>query len=723
MGEAELEGQKKNQLGTFLGVFTPTILTILGAIMYLRFGWVVGNAGIIATVVIVALANAITFVTALSISSLATNMRVGAGGAYYIISRSLGLEIGGAVGLPLFLAQAVSLTLYCYGLAEALTLVWPQLPIGTVAGGLVLFVAAIAARSTQMALKAQIPILVLVVLSIASLFAGADWSSSNTVMVGEYTDASFWGLFAVFFPAVTGILAGVSLSGDLKDPDRSLPVGTLLAVLVGTVIYLAIPYALGGSASVESLRSNQLVWLEVAAVKWLVLPGLFGAILSSAIGSILAAPRTLQALADDKLVSSWFGEVDEETGEPKRALVLAAAVAFGAVFLGGLDQVALTVSMFFLTTYAMVNIVCGLEGLIGDPSFRPRLRVHWSIPLVGAAACMWVMMLIHPVAAMVALAIEVELWFYLSRRALTSTWGDMRGGLLMSLAVWALVRKREQREHHRSWRPHMLVFTSDVSRNLPLVELIWALNARRGVITVCSLVEGDLDNRVPQTLRALEGEAFLMQRGITAFCEVDVVPDIESGMVTVAQANGIAGLASNTVVLGWPNEAEFSVSAMRVMRRLDRLGKSLIIVRQRPMPVGRKRTIIVWWTGKRNNGDLMLLLAHLLRQSRNWRGSRLLLKSIVGSEEQVAIQSTALEKMCAEIRIDAKAEVHVQDPQQSIADQMAYRSRGAAMVMLGLALPEAGDEEALLERIRSLTDNLPTVILVRNSGPFRGELI
>jgi potassium/chloride transporter 4/5/6 len=723
VNEGMPEAQAKNELGTFLGVFTPTILTILGAIMYLRFGWVVGNAGIIATLVIVGLANAITFVTALSISSLATNMRVGTGGAYYIISRSLGLEIGGAVGLPLFLAQAVSLTLYCYGLAEALTLVWPALPTPFVAGALVLFVAAIAARSMTLALKAQIPILVLVALSLASLFAGADWSPPDALMVGEYTDATFWGLFAVFFPAVTGILAGVSLSGDLKDPDKSLPVGTLLAVLVGTAIYLAIPYALGGSASAESLRTNKLVWLEVAAVKWLVLPGLFGAILSSAIGSILAAPRTLKALADDKLVSSWFGELDEESGEPKRALVLAAAVAFGAVFLGGLDAVAVTVSMFFLTTYAMVNVVCGLEGLIGDPSFRPRLRVHWSIPLVGAAACMWVMMLIHPAAATLALAIEVGLWFYLSRRALTSTWGDMRGGLLMSLAVWALVRKREQKEHRRSWRPHMLVFTSDVSRNLALVELIWALNARRGVITVCSLVEGDLDNQVPQTLRAMESEAFLMQRGITAFCEVDVVPDIESGMVTVAQANGIAGLASNTVVLGWPDDDKFSLGAMRVMRRLDRLGKSLIIVRQRPMPVGRRRTIIVWWTGKKNNGDLMLLLAHLLRQSPNWRGSRLLLKSIVSSEEQVEIQGAALAKMCAEIRIEAAAVVHIQNPEQSIAEQMAYRSRGAAMVMLGLALPEPGDEEVLLARIRTLTDNLPTVVLVRNSGPFRGELI
>jgi len=235
------------------------MLTILGVIMYLRAGWVVGNAGIGLAMVIVAVSCGITFITSLSVSSMATNMRVGVGGAYFIISRSLGLEIGGAIGLPLFLSQAISVTLYCYGLAESFRILWPDIPIMPTAGVLVLAVSALAARSTMFALKAQIPILVLVALSIVSLFAGGDWSGGEVPLVGEFPDASFWEVFAVFFPAVTGILAGVSMSGDLKDPARSLPLGTMLAVAVGSVVYLTLPVVLGNSAGVEALRTDSLV--------------------------------------------------------------------------------------------------------------------------------------------------------------------------------------------------------------------------------------------------------------------------------------------------------------------------------------------------------------------------------------------------------------------------------------------------------------------------------
>ncbi|MFN2180066.1 MAG: sodium transporter, partial [Candidatus Promineifilaceae bacterium] len=107
-----------NRFGTFAGVFVPTILTVLGAIMYLRLGWVAGNAGLIGALLIIVLAHVITFTTGLSVSSVATNTRVGAGGAFAIISQSLGIEIGGSVGVPLYLAQGVSVALYILAFAE-----------------------------------------------------------------------------------------------------------------------------------------------------------------------------------------------------------------------------------------------------------------------------------------------------------------------------------------------------------------------------------------------------------------------------------------------------------------------------------------------------------------------------------------------------------------------------------------------------------------------------
>ena len=252
-------------LGTFLGVYTPTVLTVLGVILYLRMGWVVGNAGVLGAMGIVLLANGITFITAMSISALSTNMRVGVGGAYYIISRSLGLELGGALGIPLYLSQALSVTLYAYGLAESLRLVWPGLPVQFVAAVIVIGVVLVAARSTVLALKLQLPIMVFIGISLLALLSGINFDVQETGLRGEWVDGGFWEVFAVFFPAVTGVLAGVGLSGDLRDPARAIPVGVLFAVLTGFVVYISAPLVLAHAATPEQLRSNELLWTEVAA--------------------------------------------------------------------------------------------------------------------------------------------------------------------------------------------------------------------------------------------------------------------------------------------------------------------------------------------------------------------------------------------------------------------------------------------------------------------------
>ncbi|MCG8458196.1 MAG: hypothetical protein MI919_18105, partial [Holophagales bacterium] len=289
------------KFGTFLGVFTPSVLTILGLIMYLRFGWVVGNVGLGLTLVIVLLASAITFVTALSASAVATNMRVGVGGEYYMISHSLGLELGGAIGIPLFLCRTLSITFYCFGLAEAVVIFWPagwgQLGDGAVpwiAAAMIILITAVAGRSVELALVLQVPILIAVGLSIAALAIGV---FSSPVRAPEWTPTyratseGFWYVFAVFFPAVTGFAAGIGMSGDLRDPRRSIPRGTLWAVATGTAVYLAIPVllAITSRVSLEELaQPGAATWVAIAFLgPVLVYPGIFGAIVSSAFGSVL----------------------------------------------------------------------------------------------------------------------------------------------------------------------------------------------------------------------------------------------------------------------------------------------------------------------------------------------------------------------------------------------------------------------------------------------------
>ena len=719
------------KLGTFYGVFTPTLLTILGVIMYLRFGWLVGHLGLGRVLPIVLLANAITLITTLSFSAVATNKQVGGGGAYYIISRSLGIEIGGAVGVPLFLSQALSVTLYAYGLAESFRFLRPDLPLQPVTAGIILAVGALAYLGAEKALKAQLPLLVLVGASLAALAAGAMIQSGARVvpLTQPLGDVGFWRGFAVFFPAVTGVMAGLGLSGDLKDSMRSLPRGAFAAVLTGLVVYLVVPVLLAMGASPDELRNDPLVWSRIAiGGHFLVLPGLWAAIFSSALGSILGAPRTLQALARDGLAPRVLNR--KRRGQPDLlpALLVSLVLALGAVFLGDLNTVAIVVSMFFLTVYGVINLVAAFEALSGDPSWRPSLRTHWGVNLIGGLGCLGVMVLINPLAGLVALLLELALYLGLSRREFQAGWGDARRGLYENLIRWALVQLDRHPITPRSWRPHILVFVEDLRKELDLVRFGDWFCQHRGVVTVCQLQVGENPNpetsiREAKTLM----RDLLAAEGLVAFPEVDLARDLVDGIVDVTQANGMGGIASNTVLLGWPEDGQLQIEFLRAMRRLETLNKSLIFARIRPQLLYRRagveRQIMVWWGGLQRNGDLMLLLTYLLSGNSSWRSAKVKVMSLASSGTMQQQTESNLKRLLAAIRIEAEIEVLLKDPEAKVADVIRERSSDAEVVLIGLATPEIGQEAEYAARLEALTEGLPNVLFVKNASCFVGELI
>lgn len=723
-------GPDARKLGTFLGVYTPTILTILGVIMYLRFGWVVGNLGLAKTYLVVFLANGITLITALSLSAVATNTRVGVGGAYYIISRSLGLEIGAAIGLPLFLCQVFSVTLYAYGFAESLRIVWPGIPVQPVTFFVILAVGALANRGAGYALRAQLPVMFLIALSLLVLLLGVFFGDAPEINLaaGLAESAGFWTIFAVFFPAVTGIMAGLSLSGDLRDPKTSIPLGTLAAVLTGFVIYLLVPTLLFWGADPMTLREDSLVWTRIALLgPWLVLPGLWGAIFSSAVGSALAAPRTLQALSMDRLVPRHLAPRSADGQEPTGALVLTIAIALVAVLLGDLNTVALVVTMFFLTVYGTINLVAALETLSGNPSWRPKMRVHWAVPLTGALSCFAAMLLIHAPAGITALVIELGLWIFLARRERKADWGDVRRDVYEALIRWALIRLSHHPMTARNWRPHVLVFVGRVERRLDLVRFGSWFGENRGVLTVCELVPGDLleiDFDPPQRQREIE--AVLKREALVAFGQVSVVESVEKGIVAVAQANGIAGIECNTILLGWPDDPERLVYFLRSIRKLRRLHQSFILGKIKPLPPGRegrRRTVHVWWGGLQQNGDLMLLLSYLLTRNPEWRGARIRIMSLASNQLAKEQTERILQRLIPEIRIEADIEVKIKEEGYSVHEAIHAESAAADVVILGLATPAAGEEERYAQRLRELAEGLPTCFFVNNGSLFIGELV
>nr|NIQ12119.1 amino acid permease [Gammaproteobacteria bacterium]NIR93641.1 amino acid permease [Gammaproteobacteria bacterium] len=540
--------------------------------------------------------------------------------------------------------------------------------------------------------------------------------------------AGFWVVFAVFFPAVTGIMAGLSMSGDLANPRQSIPRGSVAATLVGLLVYLLVPVFLYLSASPGELINDSLIWTKIAVLgPWLILPGLWGAIFSSAVGSMLGAPRTLQALALDRLVPHSLAGQSDSGREPKLGMLITLVLSLLAVFLGNLNTVAIVATMFFLSVYGTINLVAALEELTGNPNWRPTLDIPWQLCLLAGLSCFGVMLLIHWPATIVAITIELSIWLLLKRRIRKEAWGDLRRDIYEALIRWSLVKLADRPMTARNWRPHMLVFVSNVEKRLDLARFGSWFNENRGVVTICELLKGDLmELDIDTRDRQQEINAILKRERIVAFGEVNVVEDVERGILAVAQANGMAGMDSNTVLVGWPDDERRLVAFLRVIRRLKCLEQSLVIGKVNPLQQfreGEVHEIHVWWGGLKRNGDLMLLMAYLLSRNHVWRDARIKIMSIASNDLMKVQTERFLEQLIPEIRIKAEVEVMVKGEGEGVVDIMHRESAHADVALLGLATPEDGDEEKYAERLKEIAEGMPTCFFIHNGSLFLGNLV
>lgn len=712
------------RFGTFKGVFTPNVLTILGIILFLRTGWVVGQAGLWGALAIIALANAISFMTGLSLSAIATSMDVKAGGNYYLISRSLGLEIGGAIGIPLYLSQAISVAFYIIGFTEAITSVpfFAAFDPRVISTAVALVFVVVAYVGADFALQIQYGILAILVAALVSFFTGGWGDFMQPNLWPQYTEGvSFWIVFAVFFPAVTGIEVGISLSGDLKDPSRSIPRGTIAAIAVTACIYIAAAAWFAFQLPASVLIANNLAMQEIASVPALILFGVAASTLSSALGSVLAAPRTLQAISRDRVTPGWMaGQLGSPT-EPRMAVLVTGVVALAVIWMGDLDFVAPIITMFFLNTYGMVNLVAAIERMVGNPSFRPRFNVPLTVSLLGALGCYGAMFLINPAATVLAVVVSYGIFFLLSRRSMVRTWGDVRSGIWTSLARYALLNlERRPPEHGRNWRPNIMVFTGQPHNRQHLVEVAEWLSRGRGIVTFFQLITGPIHRLNKPALReAAERHirTYVRDRRMAAFAEAHVVPDFTGGVVSVAQAHGVGALTSNAVLMGWSGTEGGRAVLMGVLRDMADLRKSVLFLHVDPARgFGQRQVVNVWWGGYGGNVDLMLLLAHVITQHSDWSRAELRLSRIVEHEAGVEQTQQHMEILLGRVRVRATPNVIVRANSQPIAELLAEHSRGVDLSLLGMDVPQEDAQAQYGERLQTLTEAVGTVLLVRNAA-------
>jgi amino acid transporter len=722
---------KHKKFGTFLGVYVPSILTILGLIMYLRFGWVVGNVGLIKTITIVVLASSITFITGLSASAISTNIKIGIGGEYYMVSRSLGLEPGGAIGIPLYLCRTLSVTFYSLGLSEAILSLWPAtwsvLPsygIQLFAACIIIIVTVLSGKSASLVLKSQIPILIIVGISILALITGVFLKGVHSpVIESTYSTApeGFWYVFAVFFPAVTGFTAGVGMSGDLKNPQRSIPYGTIGSVVSGAVIYLIVPILLSITAvlTLEELadpNAGITIWTSLAVFgPFIVYPAVWGAILSSAFGSILGGPRILQALSIDGLAPKFLSRISK-SGQPTIATWVSGIIALLAVFLGGLNTIAQYVSVLFLTLYVAVNISAAIEKIIKSPSYRPKINVPWYVSITGAIGAIVVMNLINPIAFLFAFGFEAIILFYLYSKKLEQKWGDSAAGVWMSISRYALLKLNSRIIHVRNWRPFMILFIEDIRSRLDVVKFVALLGQNSGVLTISKLIKPD-DH---ENILNVEETTFEMQRelrneGLEAFTEVNIVSDFKRGMYTVVASHGIAGLKTNTVIFGWSLEQKGKREELETIQEIAKLKKNILLLHfNQNFKKENNKIIDIWWGGQESNGDLMLLLSYLIRLNTDWQKTKVNILSVVNTEEEKEKFYRQIKKSTIEARIIANVQPIVQGNNDFISI-LHDKSADSDLVFLGLA-HHMTDLDETVQSIDRIISKLKAVVFVQNNG-------
>lgn len=633
----------KKRFSTFEGVFTPTLLSILGIIMYLRLGWVVGESGLGGALLIILIANFITLMTSLSMSSIVTNIKIGGGGAYSIIAKSLGVEAGAAIGVPLYLSQAISIAFYITGFTECWIAIFPAHQAIFVSLTTWFFLLAISYFSAKLAFRLQFGIMAIIFLSLVSFTLGNHTPQHQIIIFEKGNIENFWKVFAIFFPAVTGVLAGASMSGELKDARSSIPKGTLSAVIVSFFIYTFVAVLFAVKAPADMLRSQTSIMLDISRWRWMVIAGLMGATLSSALSMMVASPRTLHAMASHRMTPFHDALIREnKRGEPVIAILFTAMLAFLTIIFSNLNKIAALLTMFFLITYMTINLSVFIEQSIGLVSFRPTFRISKIFPLAGFLGCIWVMVHVNPEFTLVALLIIAVFYVIFARIEIKAFFPDIRCGLLTFIAERAANAASNLPYHPKIWKPNLLIPVIDQQDYKGLTSFIRSIVFPNGRILIFGISDPDNKNikehkknfqdRLSAIVDPIKNDGILTAKILTEshdFC---------AGATVMIQSLKSMFFPPNILLCSLGQEDKHDSKEYCVLERAMEEGLGIILIKYHADACfGSEKVINLWIREKSPNVDLSVLIA--LQLQRNWDGKLRLIQVVDNREDVPAAQS------------------------------------------------------------------------------------
>ncbi|XP_069047202.1 solute carrier family 12 member 7 isoform X2 [Lepisosteus oculatus] len=797
---------KSPQMGTFIGVYLPCMQNILGVILFLRLTWIVGTAGILESFAIVFMCCACTMLTAISMSAIATNGVVPAGGSYYMISRSLGPEFGGAVGLCFYLGTTFAGSMYILGTIEILlTYIVPSAAVfkaeekeyetvamlnnmrvyGTCC---IILMALVVFVGVKYVNKLALVFLACVVLSILAIYAGViktafdppdfpicllgnrtlarhnfDKCAKTDIVNNETITTKLWNLFCnspflnatcdeyfvmnnvteiqgipglgshviidnlwsdygpqtmlvekknqpsvpavdvssnanlpyvsndiatfftllvgIYFPSVTGIMAGSNRSGDLRDAQKSIPIGTIMAIATTSFIYISCVLLFGACIEGvvlrdkfgDSVSGNLVIGTLSWPSPWVIVIGSFFSTCGAGLQSLTGAPRLLQAIARDGIVPflQVFGH-GKANGEPTWALLLTAGICEIGILIASLDNVAPILSMFFLMCYLFVNLACAVQTLLRTPNWRPRFKFyHWTLSFLGMSLCLALMFICSWYYALMAMMIAGCIYKYIEYRGAEKEWGDGIRGLSLNAARYALIKLEEAPPHTKNWRPQLLVLLNldlDHSVKHPrLLSFTTQLKAGKGLTIVASVLEGSYLAKKPEAKRADQAIKSTMSAEKTkGFCHVVVSSNLRDGFSHLIQSAGLGGMKHNTVLMAWPHSWKQDDNSLSwrnfidTVRETTAAHQALLVAKNiDSFPSNQERfsegTIDVWWIV--HDGGLLMLLPFLLRQHKVWRKCKMRIFTVAQMNDNSIQMKKDLQMFLYHLRLDAEVEV------------------------------------------------------------------
>ncbi|XP_017265156.1 solute carrier family 12 member 5b isoform X1 [Kryptolebias marmoratus] len=799
---------KAPQLGTLMGVYLPCIQNIFGVILFLRMTWMVGIGGVFGSFIIVFMCCSTTMLTAISMSAIATNGVVPAGGSYYMISRSLGPEFGGAVGICFYLGTTFAGAMYILGCIEILLIyIVPQAAIFKIEGlegpeaeiallnnmrvyGTIVlsFMALVVFVGVKYVNKLALVFLACVILSILAVYAGIIktaieppvfpvcllgnrtlvsksydvcakvieidnetittklWRSfcdsdslnatcdeyfiSNNVteiqgipgvtsgilaenLFGNYLKkgmilekrglvsnvdpdtlpsntnryvladiTSFFTLLVgIYFPSVTGIMAGSNRSGDLRDAQKSIPIGTIAAITTTSIVYMSCVILFGACIEGvvlrdkfgEGVNGNLVIGTLAWPSPWVIVFGSFFSTCGAGLQSLTGAPRLLQAISRDGIIPFLrvFGH-GKANGEPTWALLLTASICEIGIIIASLDSVAPILSMFFLMCYMFVNLACALQTLLRTPNWRPRFKFyHWALSFLGMSLCLSLMFICSWYYAIVAMGIATCIYKYIEFCGAEKEWGDGIRGLSLSAARFALMRLEEGPPHTKNWRPQILVLVSvDAEQKVEqprLLSLTSQLKAGKGLTIVGTSVQGTFLNNYAEAQKADQSLRKLMEtEKVKGFSQVVLSSNLRDGTSHLVQTGGLGGLKHNTVMVSWPHNwkqpecYQHFRNFIEVVRETTIASLALLVPKNiSSYPSNGERFteghIDVWWIV--HDGGMLMLLPFLLRQHKVWRKCKMRIFTVAQMDDNSIQMKKDLITFLYHLRIGAAVEV------------------------------------------------------------------